>query len=239
MKQDNRIDRYLSDKMEVSEKNTFENDLISDQELKKQTDRRRILISGIKTGFKSEFKEKLISEDKQLNKNGRSVLIKYVSGIAAALIIGFLSYILLVNKKADTANLYAEYYRPYPNIETPLSRSEDTNINPYYLYESGNYRDAIKEFGTIIKDNSKDNQSALFYTGISYMELFEFNKAIECLKVMANNDTSRFSRPALWYISLAYIYIDNTEMATEYLQQLESEDDLYGRNSKKILKKFK
>lgn len=202
-----------------------------------RTEQEKLLISGIKKGFNTELKQRLQDEDQRMNRSLSIRRLRYLSGIAAALMIGLISYIFINRISPDPLKLYAEYYQPYPNIHKPLTRLEDKSDDPYFLYETGKYPDAITVLNTLLEANPAD-EAALFYTGIIHMELRDFEKAAAQFAKLLAQQHGSYSRPALWYISLSYLQLEQTEKATEYLQQLTNEKDLYGRNSGKILKKL-
>jgi len=163
--------------------------------------------------------------------------IRFISGIAAILVIGIFSTFFLNSINQNPIKIYEEYYQPYPNISTPLSRSDENGNSPYYQYEKGDFQTALIGFQALIKDNS-DDESALFYAALSYMELSEFNNAIEYLKKVTTKNQSKFTQPATWYLSLAYIHSNNPDLATVYLTILAEGNDVYGKSAKKILKKI-
>ncbi len=235
--QNDRIEQYLLKNMKDNEREAFEYELNSDPDLKKSTEKRRLLIRGIKAGFNAELKLKLKKEDKRLNQMVKTRRIKFISGIAAVLVIGVFSTFFLKSMKQDPIKIYEKHYHPYPNISIPLSRSNENTDNPYYLYEKGNLKAALTGLNALIDDNPGD-EAALFYTSIIYMELGDFKNAIEYLKRVTGENSISFSRPANWYLSLAYIHTGNLEIASKHLGKLAKGNDIYAKNSKKILKKL-
>ena len=59
---DERIEQYLLNNMGDIERQAFEDELNSDPELKKLIEKKQLLINGIRSGFNSEFKSKLIND---------------------------------------------------------------------------------------------------------------------------------------------------------------------------------
>ncbi|MDX2430318.1 MAG: tetratricopeptide repeat protein [Bacteroides sp.] len=201
------------------------------------TEQEELLISGIKKGFNAELKQQLRDEDQRMNRSIGIRRLRYLSGIAAVVMIGLISFIFINRISPDPLKLYAEYYQPYPNINKPLTRLEDKSDDPYFLYETGKYRDAITGFKTLLEANP-DDEAALFYTGIIQMELQDFEQAAVQFEQLLAQQPGTYSRPALWYISLSYLQLEQTEKAIEFLRELADEEDLYSRNSGKILEKL-
>jgi len=235
--QNDRIDHYLLNKMDDNEREAFENDLNSDPELRRLTRNRQVIIMGIKAGFNSELKEKLKAEDTRRKNAFPEKRIQYLSAIAAIVIIGLFSQVFLSRIKNDPARIYSEYYRTYPNVSIPISRSEENSENPYYLYETGDFRGALSEFKSLI-EAEPGNETVLFYAAITCMELLDFDNAIKYLEIVAGEDQNRFTRPSYWYLSLAYINSENIEEASAWLEKLAEGDDIYSNDAKKILKRI-
>lgn len=235
--QNDRIEQYLLNSMKDNEREAFEYEMNSDPDLKNLTEKKRLIIRGIKAGFNSELKSKLKKEDRRLNRMVKTRRIKFISGIAAILVIGVFSTFFLRSMNQDPIKIYKKHYQAYPNITNPLSRSNENTDNPYYLYENGNYKAALTGLNALIDNNPADDE-ALFYTSIIYMELGDFKNAIEYLKIVISENSIKFSRPANWYISLAYIHTGNLEIASKHLGKLAKGNDIYGKSSEKILKKL-
>jgi tetratricopeptide (TPR) repeat protein len=233
-----RIEDYLLNRMSDSEQAQFESELDSNPELKIITEKKAILISGIKTGFDNELKEKLKREDQHIGDTKGKRKLSFIPGIAAALFIAFASFFFINKMRHDPSRLYAEYFHSYPNINQPLTRDTEQNENPFFLYEKGEYREALVRFNDRLKAFPEDD-AAIFYSGIINMEMKDFEKAIENFKTVTEIDQSRFTRPARWYMALSYIAIGNTEMASGSLRELTREDDRFGTDAEKILQRLK
>ena len=232
-----RIDKYLLNKLEDLERKAFEADLKSDASLKELTEQRKVLISGIRSGFSTELKARLQRDDLRNKQLLRTRRIQYISGIAAVIIIGLFSQVYLSRIKNDSTRIYSEYYKTYPNISSPISRSIENDDSPFYHYETANFEQALVGFNLKL-NKTPDNDTVLFYAGISSMELVKYNEAINYFKRVGDIDQSIFTRPANWYLSLAYINLNNYEMAAEYLNNLVAGNDIYATNSEKILKRI-
>ena len=94
--QNDRIEQYLLKNMKDNEREAFEDELNSDPDLKKITEKKQLIIRGIKAGFNAELKLKLKREDQRLKRMVKTRRIKYISGIAAILIIGIFSTFFLL-----------------------------------------------------------------------------------------------------------------------------------------------
>lgn len=235
--QNDRIEEYLLNTMEDKERKAFEADLVSDAGLQELFEHRKDLVNGIRAGFNNELKSRMESDDQHRRQRLRTRRIQYLSGIAAVVIIGLFSQLFLSRIKQDSSRIYSEYYKTYPNITIPISRSEENGDSPFYQYETGNFTQALAGFDLIL-NRKPDDDAALFYAGVASMELLEFEEAIRLLQRVEMNKQSMLTRPAIWYLSLAYINSDNYEMAAEYLNKLVAGDDIYSTNSKKILKRI-
>lgn len=240
MKQDqaNRIESYLLGKMPKEELELFEKDLVKDKDLQMETERMRKILRGIELGFNRELKSKLQKEEGSISSRSRAVkTLIYISGIAAGIALLGLIYYFAPWQSSDPTRIAASFYEPYPNIVQPLSRSEEA-VNPAFsFYESGQYAEALDGFEKILSSDPF-NDAALFYGGIASLEMKRPEKAVVYLGKLIEKQENTFIRPAIWYASIAYLYLGDKENARVYLEMLQGEIDKYARNSEKILRRL-
>ena len=147
--------------------------------------------------------------------------------------------ILPVHKQPDAAKAFANYYQPY---ETDLNtRSKEINYSDirfaYVLYQKGDYNTAYE----MLNDYNKKvnhNYTALFYFGLSALELNKFNDAEESLKEVSIDSNTSYSLHADWYLSMLYLKFDRPFQAENYLEHLASGNNYYTKKARKILRKY-
>lgn len=233
------IEKYLRGELSKEETTRFESRMEEHSDLKEKVDKQRQLLKGIELGFNQELKEILIKEESKLSRPrlteaNRIKTLYPVIGMAAAVSLVIIAFFTLRNKTVDTSELYAQYYQPYPNVEAPISRSDFNELNPYGLYEKGEYNEALSQFSAL-RTSKPDDPALLFYSAICQMELGTMNDAISSFKELLGLDANKYTRPSKWYLALAYLNSGQTSEAVSYLNELTQIDDVYARKAAELL----
>lgn len=231
------IDLYLMNRLSEREKKEFEEKLENDKDLREDLDRRGIIISGIQAGLNRELKDILAREESKLSKNSRVIRLRFVSGIAAGLAVLVASYFMFLNHGPDDKEIYFQYYKPYPNIESPLERTDAQTADPFQLYETGRYQSAIEGFSALLKADDK-NTAAMFYKGLSHMELGQQQQASVYFRQIIGQDENTYNIPSRWYLSLCYISLDDREDALKILAGLAEGQGKFAKDAGKLMKEL-
>ena len=155
-------------------------------------------------------------------------------GMAAAVALLIIAFFTLRDDSLNPEELYAQYYKVYPNIESPVSRSESSEKNPFAYYEAGDYNTALANF-TEMQTSDPENQALLFYSAMCQLELGQPENAIELFDQMLSKQSEKYTRPAMWYQSLAYLKLENVKNAINLLEQLTQEEDVYATKANELL----
>jgi tetratricopeptide (TPR) repeat protein len=97
-------------------------------------------------------------------------------------------------------------------------------INAVQLYDKGNYNDAIAQFGNIIKGDPS-NTAAHFFSAISFIELRNYEKAIDNLSYVISRNDVAYSNHARWYLALCYLETNRTNLAVAALDIVASSNN--------------
>lgn len=236
------IENYLSGELSQEEAEKFEKQILENDELRNQVENHRRFIKGLELGFNRELKAQLQQEEQRLagqdTEIKRRFPIQYYIGIAAAVTLILVSVFLLRTPSLNSAELFAAYYQPYPNIESPLSRDDNEEQNAYTYYEQGLYEKALNLFSQHTSENPAD-PAPLFYSGICYLELDEADKAANLFQLVQAMEKNNYSKAALWYEALASLKIDNKPRAVEILTGLSEGEDSYAIRSAELMGKLK
>lgn len=233
------IEKYIKGALSGDDLEAFESEMQNDASLAEKVDNHRQLLKGLEIGFNLELKSMLQKEEAKFKqapvkepKRTKSFYILF--GMAAAVSVLIVSVFVLQNRNLSNEQLFAQYYETYPNVEQPVSRSEKNVENPYALYESGAYEKALLMFEDIIDEHSED-QAALFYAGISSMEMHNAEAAITYLNNSIDANQKKYTRPAYWYLALAYLDNGQPENAKNTLDNLVSGEDKYAARATELL----
>lgn len=168
----------------------------------------------------------------------KSTVFKIVGfSVAASIVILFVLQTLIL--PTDPNELFETNYKPYQAITTITRGSETEMMNNQALmnYRQGNYEIAALEFDLLVSKDPQDI-AALFFGGLSNIELGNYTKAIDLLsKVKAKN--LDYTIEARWYIGLISLKTGDVEGAYQEFEALSKNPGFYQKTSKNILRKLK
>lgn len=236
------IEKYLRGELTEEEISDFEALMENDAALKEQVAQHRQLLKGLEIGFNTELKELLIEEESKIKntpiqKPSRIKSLYPLMGIAAAVALLIIAFFSLRDDAFNPEELYAQYYKVYPNVEAPVSRSESNKKNPFAFYEAGDYATALANF-TEMQASDPKNPALLFYSGMCQLELGQPESAVEFFNQVSNLSSKKYARPAFWYESLAYLKLGKIKNAKNLLEQLSQGEDVYAARANELLDKL-
>ena len=237
-----KIDRYLNGEMSASEKAAFEEQVHQDKELREEVAMQHDIKIGIgkfeeaNLNVKLQEKETMLRQSNQKNSRGKSGKIFLWTALAAGFSLMLIAFIWLFITDSPQA-LYAEYYQPYPNVVSPIDRAQPSAVeeNPFQLYETGRYADAIALFEKEVKE--APSLPVHFYQGLSYLATRQTGLAIEQLEMVSETNHALAS-PAQWYLGLSYLRDGNQEKAKEVFHHLASGNSDYQEKARSVLEEM-
>ncbi|MCP9770778.1 hypothetical protein EGI22_22975 [Lacihabitans sp. LS3-19] len=232
------IEKYFENTLTEQELKAFEENLRSNASFKEEFEFQKSLKQSIHLKERNELKSILKGFDNK-NSDVRFEIQKNnkVWRFAAAAVVLILAAFGIYKYQTDgknTQDLYLAYHQPYPNIVAPNVRGENTEgikNEAFKAYEAENYQEAIRLFSQI-----KDEEFAIFYTAISYLELNENQKAIEILKSNKFSETPfPFETYNKWYLALAYLKTGQKNEAKTILEDLTKTDNPQKQKAQELL----
>jgi predicted Zn-dependent protease len=155
--------------------------------------------------------------------------------LAAGLALILATVFLWLNQTPSNADLYAQYYEVYPNIEIPLERGNESQIlEALQNYETGDYGFAAKGFEELVNEDSS-NAAWVFYLATSQLESGEKEKARNNFQKVIDLGQTKYLNPARWYLALTQISMNQTEEAEGLLKILIEEDFGYKVRAEQLL----
>jgi len=149
------------------------------------------------------------------------------------LVVGGLWYILS-NKPYSTEKLVTKYYKPAHPIQQIRSaeiNSGDALAEAFRHYKKNDFNNALKYF------NSLDNQiTAKFYSGVCYIELEEFDSAIESFTFIVNDKDNLFVEQAEWYLGLVYLMNNQRQKAISQFEYIANGNSYNASQAEEIIK---
>jgi len=241
------ISKYLEGDLNPIESRDFEDALIQDHELQEELDLYREVDEALSDtevldmrAQLDEIHEELSPQIIKRNKQSSKYVLRYAVAASLAVIISLGTYGLFFKKASDN-KIVSQFYKPYDVTLVNRSANEDlseTIREALYKYESQEYIEAIALFEQILDKNPQMIASHL-YTGISFLEIEEYNNAgISFNKVISQND-NLYIEQAEWYLGMVYLFTNEKEKARKQFRKIKNGEGYYRDEATKILRKLK
>lgn len=254
-----KIDDYILGRLSHEDHQEFESALSNNPKLKNEVELHRKLIAGMKKfDEKQNFHHMIdeIGQDVQSQTKiktaephrtkSRTILIKRILGIAAAISLLIVSMVFLVEKK-DNNQIISHYFNFSKDMLTPQLNSmgaiegmPDSMIatlrSGINAFEQRELDIARREFEMYSSTSSQVTYLSIltnFYLGQIYLEQTEFEKAFETLKPITREDTPIQSQ-STWYLALSAIGTGQYSEAKLIMQSLVGHPE-YDSKAKEIL----
>jgi tetratricopeptide (TPR) repeat protein len=240
--------KYLEGEMSISEKRSFEQEIMAVQSLSKLKN----LLEEIDDTVADDQLFELVDKLKDTQELYNEVIgVTYVVGkekqprvswkhIAAAVVTLMLVVTTLIFNFSRSANdrIFASYYQQYKG-DMAGNRAGKVNpmINAVQMYDMGEYRTAIGLFGKILSGDAS-NTAAHFFTGVSYMETHDYKNAIQNLSFVISKNDIAYVNHSKWYLALCYLETGQTKHAVDILTMLVNNNNNYKTKAQDLLKKI-
>lgn len=242
------ISRYLGGELDPGEVARFEEALGRDPALQQEFDLYREVDEAITDTEVMDLRAQLSDLHEELipaiertgTKKSKRRALRYAMAASIAVVVSFGAYGLLFNRVSHT-KLVTQFYKPYDVTlvnRSGLSEVQQMLAEASFLYESGQYREAITVFEQVMAMDPASIESQ-FYRGISYFELKDYvNADLSLTKVVEHND-NLYIEQADWYLGFCYLMMDQREKARKQFEKLASKEGIYRDQALKIVKKLR
>jgi hypothetical protein len=244
-----RIDDYLLEYLNETDRLEFDSLMVENIKLKNET----ILHSEINNAIRETdvlnlraTLSEIVGENKQSTKirkfipdNIQNKHLRYVGVAASAAAIISTGLFTLTQEKTTSESIFKQEYHPYE--ATGLLRSapiSSPSFKGIELYNERKYDAAIAQFDIVLKEN-KEHPMCNFYTGLCYMEKSDFEKAIVSFQKVISEKDNLFTEQAEWYTALSLLKTNEKKNAYAILNQIVDYKGYYSKNAKGLLKKLK
>jgi TolA-binding protein len=103
------------------------------------------------------------------------------------------------------------------------------------IFSRGNNKKALARFEEILKPYPEDI-NALFYAGLCYYNLNQFDKAVSAFEKCVESKYINFNEEAYWYLAKSLLAANNTGRAREILSEIRDAGGYYSKQAEKLLK---
>ncbi len=218
-----KIEKYLQNRMIESEKAEFENELENNPLLKEQLELEQAIVEQIRN---RAFVDKQIVAAKNELRRGKTLrLVLYsVTSIAAIFILSLFIPGLFTNPDFD--QLYASNFTTYTNdyiMVDGVTRGETTidslQVKAMKAYENENFTEAETQFNQILAEN--ENPELRFYLAVSQLQNGKTELAQQTLETLyVQTSDYWYYEQTRWYLALVHLKLHHKTEAKKYLNEL-------------------
>lgn len=166
-----------------------------------------------------------------------STRLRYISGIAASIILVITVSIILWNQNSSMDKLFDKYYEPYP--VGVYRGGNNAKVSDFYKnYGAGEYQLAIATLGNKIEEYTEDDQMNLII-GNCYLSLHEASNAIEYLQRTKDSKSKMIAQGGEWFLALAYLKQGYEKRALVLLNNMAEKNHLFSKKAKSLLEDLK
>lgn len=122
----------------------------------------------------------------------------------------------------------------WKNVDVPYIEYLEKSME---IFSRGNNKKALARFEEIIK-TYPDDLNALFYAGLCYYNLREFDKAIASFEKCSDSKYTNFNEEAEWYKAKSLLASGNKDQARSLLTKILNDNGYYSAQAKKLLTTF-
>jgi len=236
------IEMYHEGELIGSELETFKKRLNSDPEfakefkLHKDIDKALIEKDVLVLRKQLQYAQKQVDEKKEspvIPLFNRRVFHYAAAAIAVIIIAGFV-LTAVIKKPYSNEKLYSMYFKPEDALMIKRTGNPDADkvlVLAMQNYSEGRYNEALALF-----DEADNNMTVKFYSGISYLEIEDVEKAIIAFQSVIDNKDNLFIEQAEWYLALCYLKMDNTKEAISFFKSISTSDGFFNNKASEILK---
>jgi len=227
------FENYLHNEMTSEEKTTFENQLQSDEALKKQFELYKETSQFLEVKFSKEtidFKENLKSISKDhfadsTKKKSKVISLQSKWFAIAAMLVVFIG-VWYLNQGGNPS--YSDY-----NMHNEANFIERSEGNPELkiaqdYFNNKNYQKASETFAKI--ENLTNPEIQLYYA-ISLIETDDYSKSNILLENISQG-ISVYKEEAIWYLALSSLKQKKYDESKKYLQQITEDSEKYSQAQK-------
>ncbi|MBA7538259.1 Photosystem I assembly protein Ycf3 [subsurface metagenome] len=243
------IDRYLDGDLNGSELKALEKELDSNPELKEELKLQREINAALREKEVLDLRAQLKVIHRSLEpvperNMARKLVHSKWTRIAAASVVLLIAIAALTGnftgKRMNYDKIFNKYYETYKplNVRSGFGEIDKMYRNALTAYQKENYEKALVLFEEVLEIDQSRIEANLM-TGVSNMELDEYEEASSSFSKIINHNDNLFIEHAEWYIGFCYIRTDNTDKAIRHFTKIASGNSLKKNKAKRILRKIK
>jgi tetratricopeptide (TPR) repeat protein len=168
-------------------------------------------------------------------------VLSYAAIASLAILISLGVLLKVQHNKLTNDQIFEKHYEPYE--VTMIYRSADDGYKSLLnqaaaKYEAQDYKAAITLYEQILEKDPADMASSL-YSGISYMETQQYNKAEHQFGKIIDQKDNLYIEQAEWYLGFCYLHTGQNLEARGQFKEIANSDGSYSKKARKIMRSIK
>lgn len=216
------IDRYLSSKLSVKEREQFEQKLAEDPGLTEELRKWEPVYELVRLRARAELKKQLGKLDEEESivqpRWNRPLFWSLAATVLVLCLVGL--WWTTQNDRYSAESLVAMNLEPY---EAPVQLRDEQGATEHEAstyFREGRYAEAALRFEELLTDSASQTAITQFYAGHSFLLSNDPEKAILYLSPVVEG-LSPYREPARWYRALAYLKLGMIDSSRKDLQALD------------------
>lgn len=242
-----RIDQYHAGELSTGDRQSFERELGSNDELRQAEELYRLSLSALDYGVEESLRKDLKKWEQEGNRatgGGRIISFRrsiFILGAAAAvlLLVFFARPFLMPAPSGD--ELFASYYQA-PDAQSMRGGSVPQNAltAAKKALAEESYADAVEDLSRISEGDALYVE-AQYLLGHALVGLKNYVGAKKAFEIAANSSESKFNEKGEWNYILACLKLGPMDAAVESKLKTiaQDEDSSFAKDAREILKKMK
>ncbi len=171
----------------------------------------------------------------------KGTFYRIAAAITVLAVVGSTLIYTQLNQSYSPEDIFTQNYEPYNGFIDRSASGDDQfdeiMVNAFINYENKDYKAALVGFKAILKTDEV-NIPVNFYSGISNLELENFNEASKFFKLIIEHFDNYFVEQSNWYLGLCYLKMNKNENAIRKFKEISESDSYYKEKAIDILKKI-
>lgn len=240
-----RIEHYLAGALSEAERLAFEEQVKADSELAAALamhqqaqhflgDQKRMALRDLVHQVGEEYTAE------QVPARNTFQVWRWAAAVVVLVGAALVYWVLGTGGNANSQELFAEYYQPYPAYHQQRDDFEEEHTtldDAMERYANKDYEGAIVSLTSVLEE--EDLPMVHFYLGICRLELEQLEAAEAEFIAVIDQQENFYASQAHWYLALTYLKLENQEAAKKTLQDLSKTGRRFFRgNAKELLQKI-
>jgi tetratricopeptide (TPR) repeat protein len=228
------IEKYFDGSLNTAERADFDLLLADSSEFRGQVQEAAQTIATLKESFDKNLKAELKGLYTTVQQEERARKKRYFNYAAAAAVVLGLALVGLHQQTAKlNVELFNEYYKVYPIGSTTRGQQfESGDLKRYY--DNKDFKSALKILESQRPMQSED-MTLLIYLGNCYLQLGQYDRAIETFKECVESKDAVIRETGRWYLALSYLANDEIASSLSILKKITKNDELYAREAAALI----